>query len=39
MLVSNIKSDFTFENFENFVIRKHMKRLADIASQTSLFSF
>ena len=23
MLVSNIKSDFTFENFENFVIRKH----------------
>ena len=24
MLVSNIKSDFTFENFKNFVIRKHM---------------
>ena len=24
MLVSNIKSDFTFKTFENFVIRKHM---------------
>ena len=26
MLVSDIKSDFTFKNFENFVMRKHMKR-------------
>ena len=24
MLVSNIKSDFTFENFQNFVIREHI---------------
>ena len=26
MLVVNIKSDFTFDNFKNFVIRKHMER-------------
>ena len=24
MLSSNIKSDFTFENFQNFVIEKHI---------------
>ena len=39
MLVSNIKSGFTFENSENFVIRKYMERLADTANQTSLSSF
>ena len=26
MLVSNINSGFTFENFKNFVMRKHMER-------------
>ena len=26
MFVANIRSDFTFENSENFVIRKHIER-------------
>ena len=25
VLILNIKSDFTFENFQNFVIKKHME--------------
>ena len=30
MLISNIKSDFTFENFKNFVVRKHKFRKSQV---------
>ena len=26
VFISDIKSDFTFENFQNFVVRKHTER-------------
>ena len=38
MLVSNINSDFIFENFSNFVIKKLMEQYVQKISSTPLQS-